>query len=534
MFLLYFCHKFKSMKHLLNYLNMKRIIVIAGLLLLAIVALWLYYVELDFFKNNRKKSVLPITTNAVTIFSDTTATLGGNITGTGYFERGVVYATTPNPTTVNNKTSVTGSETGNFNINVSGLKANTRYYVRAYAVNPEETVYGAQVRFTTTATKNASYILDDDCAETNLVFFDNHSLGNRFYVGEDGVLTSINVFAQNRTENASKHVIIDIYDAQRQLVSSSAPFALAGNDWVTVALNNVPYSDIFYVMVRWPGSEQGTHGLGYDTNGNYANAGYNWLRNNNGSWSLLHEANSQYNPGVFMIRANVNTSGTGTVKEMGRLPALATASTAVTATSVSLAGNILHAGTPPYTERGIVYCTHTNPAVTCAGKTVITGTGTGVYSTNVSNLRANTTYYARAYAINAGGIAYGNEITFTTFDPTLLPALTTNAATNIAATSATLYGNVTNAGTPEYTERGIVYCTHTNPVITCSGKTAIAGTGTGSITTDVSNLRANTTYYARAYAISADGAFYGNEITFTTPVAPDEEPTQELPEESTE
>ena len=517
---------------------MKRIIIFLGIAIVVVTALWLCFVQMDFFENIRKKSALPdLTTNAVTIFADTTAIFGGNITGAGkllYTGWGVVYATTPNPTTANNKTPVTGSEAGSFNVNVSGLTANTRYYVRAYAINSEGTVYGAQVRFATTTKTNASYILDDDSAETNLVFFDNHSLGNRFYVGEDGVLTSINVYAQNRSDNANKHVIIDIYNAQRQLVSSSAPFTLAGNAWVTVPLNNVPYSDIFYVMVRWPGSEQGTHGLGYDANGNYANAGYNWLRNNNGSWSLLQEANSQYTPGVFMIRANVNTSGTGTVKELGRLPALATAAAAVTAASAALAGNIIHAGTPEYTERGIVYCTHTNPVVTCAGKTVIAGTGTGVYSTNVSDLRANTTYYARAYAINAGGTAYGNEITFTTLDPTLLPALTTGAATNITATSATLDGNVINAGTPEYTERGIVYCTHSIPVVTCSGKIVIAGTGMGSFSTDVSNLRANTTYYVRSYAISTDGTFYGNETTFTTPEASDEVPDQELSEESNE
>jgi len=511
---------------------------LAGIFIVAVIAIWLCYVEMDFFENARKRSALPkLTTNAITTFTDTTATLGGNITGEGsppYTERGVVYATTPNPTTAKNKTPVTGSETGDFSVNVSELTANTRYYVRAYAINSEGTIYGAQVRFTTTAITNASYILDDDSTETDLSLFDNHSLGNQFYVGEDGVLTSINLFARNRSDNANKHVIIDIYNAQRQLVSSSAPFALAGNAWVTVPLKNVPYSDIFYVMVRWPGSEQGTHGLGYDTNGNFSNAGYNWLRNNNGSWSLLHEATPQYNPGVFLIRANVNTSGTGTIKEKGRIPTLATAATAVTATTVALAGNIFDAGIPAYTERGIVYCTHTNPVVTCAGKITIAGTGTGVFSTHVSDLRANTTYYARAYAINAERITYGNEITFTTSDPTLLPALTTGEATNITATSATLDGNVVNAGTPAYTERGIVYCTHSIPVITCTGKIVVAGTGTGSFTTDVSNLRANTTYYARAYATNADGTFYGNETTFTTPAAPDEAPVQKLPWESNE
>jgi len=517
--------------------------ILAGIVTVAVIALWLCY-EMVFLENDHKKSALPkLTTNAVTTFSDTTATLGGNITRTGkspLTERGMVYATTPKPTTENHKTPVTGSETGSFNVEVSGLTANTRYYVRAYAINSEGTAYGTQVRFTTTAVSNVSYILDDGSAETNFSYSDNFSLGNLFNVSEDGMLTSIDIYARNSSDNTNKQVILDIYNAQRQSIGSSAPFTLASDDWVNVSLNNIPYSGAFYVMVRWPASETGTHGLGYDTNGTYTNAGFNWLRDNTGNWWLLHEASSRYSPGVFMIRANVNTSGTGKLTGTGKLPMLATASTAITATSAMLAGNIFNAGTPEYTERGIVYCTHTDPVVTCAGKMVIAGSGTGVYSTHVSDLRANTTYYARAYAINEEGTAYGNEITFTTSDPTLLPALTTGEVTNITANSATFDGNVVNAGTPEYTERGIIYCTHTNPSITCAGKTAISGTGIGNFNTDVSSLRANTTYYARSYAISADGTFYGNEVTFTTPAAPEEEvpdqevPDQELPEESNE
>jgi uncharacterized protein (TIGR02145 family) len=43
------------------------------------------------------------------------------------------------------------------------------------------------------------------------------------------------------------------------------------------------------------------------------------------------------------------------------------------------------------------------------------GSGTGVFSTVLRGLTPGTTYYARSYAKNAGGlVAYGNEVTFTT------------------------------------------------------------------------------------------------------------------------
>jgi len=514
---------------------MNRIYIYAGILAVAIIAIWLCYVHTDIFK---RFSQPKLTTNAVTTFSYNTATLGGNITRKGkpsYTEHGVVYSTTTNPTTANFKLPVTiDSETGHFEVIASDLKENTRYYVRAYAINSEETIYGAQVRFTTTAVPNASFIIDDGSAETNFSYFDNLSLGNQFNSGENtGVITSVDVYAKYRYDNANYQVIIDIFNDQRRLVGSSAPFTLASDDWVNVSINNVAYSGTFYVMVRWPSSELGTHGLGYDTNGPYVNAGLNWVRDDSGNWWLLHEASSHYNRGVFMIRVNVNTSGTGTVtdKPTGRQPVLATANAAaITANTVALAGNIFYVGTPPYTERGMVYCTHENPIITCS-KNVVAGAGTtGIFTTQLSGLSANTTYFARAYATSEEGTAYGNEISFVTSNPANFPSLTTNDVTNITANSATIYGNIVSAGKPEYTERGIAYCTHSNPSVTCS-KREVTGSGTGSFSADVSGLRGNTTYYARSYAISADGTFYGNETTFTTQTNPDEEPPAVFVEE---
>ena len=45
---------------------------------------------------------------------------------------------------------------------------------------------------------------------------------------------------------------------------------------------------------------------------------------------------------------------------------------------------------------------------------MVSGTETGYFSVAITGLTANTTYYARAYAINAAGVAYGNQVSFTT------------------------------------------------------------------------------------------------------------------------
>lgn len=94
-----------------------------------------------------------VTTSAVSGVAKTTAGVGGNVTsdgGNAVTARGVVWSTTENPTISGNK-SIDGSGTGSFISNISGLTANTTYYLRAYATNSVGTAYGNQISFTTIA-----------------------------------------------------------------------------------------------------------------------------------------------------------------------------------------------------------------------------------------------------------------------------------------------------------------------------------------------------------------------------------------------
>ena len=100
-------------------------------------------------------------------------------------------------------------------------------------------------------------------------------------------------------------------------------------------------------------------------------------------------------------------------------------------------------------------------------------------------------------------------------DDILLPKLTTTA-TNIGTNTATLGGEIIDAGTPAYTERGVCYATTQYPVIIKDNKIIVAGSGTGSFTTNVSGLTENTEYYVRAYATNTEGTAYGEQIVFKT------------------
>jgi starch-binding outer membrane protein SusE/F len=92
-----------------------------------------------------------LTTAAITAFTGNSATGGGNVTVTGGADvtaRGICYGLKPAPTTADTKTSDSKGP-GAFVSSLTGLKGNTKYYVRAYAINSAGTGYGPEVSFTT-------------------------------------------------------------------------------------------------------------------------------------------------------------------------------------------------------------------------------------------------------------------------------------------------------------------------------------------------------------------------------------------------
>lgn len=96
---------------------------------------------------------LPVlTTTAISNIGQTTSTSGGTISSDGggaITARGVVWSTSQNPTVALSTKTTDGSGTGAFTSNITGLTANTQYYVRAYATNSAGTAYGNEVFFNT-------------------------------------------------------------------------------------------------------------------------------------------------------------------------------------------------------------------------------------------------------------------------------------------------------------------------------------------------------------------------------------------------
>lgn len=79
-------------------------------------------------------------------------------------------------------------------------------------------------------------------------------------------------------------------------------------------------------------------------------------------------------------------------------------------------GNITSDGGLPIISRGI--CRSRNPNPTIADTLVTAGSGTGNFSCIITGLSQQTLYYARAYATNLAGTAYGQSVSFTTKEDT--------------------------------------------------------------------------------------------------------------------
>lgn len=95
-----------------------------------------------------------IITETVTEIDWTSAVSGGDVImdgGTIVIEKGVVWDTKTNPTAnLSTKTS-DGRGLGSFKSKINGLVAGTQYFVRAYAINSTDTIYGKEVIFKTSS-----------------------------------------------------------------------------------------------------------------------------------------------------------------------------------------------------------------------------------------------------------------------------------------------------------------------------------------------------------------------------------------------
>ncbi len=93
-----------------------------------------------------------------------------------------------------------------------------------------------------------------------------------------------------------------------------------------------------------------------------------------------------------------------------------TAISNITSTTANSGGTIIWDGGVPVTACGVCWNTSGNP--TTANSKTTDVASSGIFTSTLTGLTANTTYYCRAYATNNLGTEYGNEVTFKTLQST--------------------------------------------------------------------------------------------------------------------
>ncbi len=496
--------------------------------------------EITFATNTMGPTII---TAAISNITENSAVGGGNITsdgGVAIIARGVCWDTIPNPT-INSSHTTNGGGMGSFTSNLIGLTAGTTYYVRAYAVNAVGTTYGNEVLFTTNAslptltTLVASSITDSSAVSGGSITndggnaviargvcwsttpnptisdnytFDGIGIGN-YTSNMTGLMAGITYYVRSYATNA----IGTAYGNQVSFTTNATLPTLT-----TIMASNITDSSAAGGgnIASDGGAAIVARGVCWDTTPNPTISG-NHTNNGSGTGSFTGNLTGLTAGTTYYVRAYAtNAIGTAYGNQVSfttnaTFPTLTTimASNITDSTAVS-GGNLSSDGGTAIVARGVCWDTTPNPTIN--GNHTNNGSGIGSFTSNLTGLTAGTTYYVRAYATNAVGTEYGNQIMFTT--TAVYTSVITSVVSNITDSSAAGGGNVTNNGGIAIIARGICWSTSPNPTINDNHTTN--GTDTGAFTSNITGLIYGTTYYVRAYVTNSAGTTYGNEVSFHT------------------
>ncbi len=393
-----------------------------------------------------------VATVPATSVTSTTAMCGGIVRtegATNVTARGICWSVVKEPSVSLSTRTPDSTDIGNFTVLLTNLLPNTVYYIRAYAEINDDVIYGNESNFKTTQPTIPSLTSAKP----------DHISGNSAICGGN-ILTD-----------------------------GGSPVKMRG--------------------VCWSTSENPSTGTSQRT------------ADSSGVGAFISKltglsANKKYYARAYAV----NSLGTAYGEQVSFtttpaiLPVITTSSpSGITRNTVSIGGSITDDGGSEIISRGICWNESPDPTADQYTRTV-NGTGTGTFSGTITGLAAGKTYFARAYAINRPGISYGNQVSFTTAKAEL-PTVSTVLPEGITQTSAFSGGNVTDDGGAAVTERGICWSTSGNPTVLLNTKTT-DGAGTGTFKSGITGLKANTTYFIRAYATGIEGTAYGSQIEFKT------------------
>jgi len=491
-----------------------------------------------------------VSTIVVTSITGNSATSGGNITDDGAANitaRGVCWNTTGNPDIENTHTT-DGTGSGIYNSSMTSLLANKTYYVRSYVINSVGTSYGEEYSFATSDLPVLSTNPITAVTGTSATTGGNIFAGGELSITQRGVCwnTTGNPTLEDSntingtgtgafTSNISGLSLGTTYFVKAYAINSSG--TAYGNEYFFTTLNLPTLTTNAVSLVTGTTATSGGN-ISYNGGAVVTTRGICWNTTGNPTISDSHipigDGTGAFSTGLtgltigttYYLRAYAtNIIGTAygnpqSFTTQNFASVTTSAISAITYTTATGGGNITSDGGALITQRGICWNTTGSPVMT--GNHTTDGPGAGIFTSSITGLAANNTYYVRAYAINSIGTTYGQQITFST--PTIvqpqsgLPVIGTINVTT-GSNGYNTGGYISSDGGTTVTQRGVCWSTNQNPTIADSYTTD--GTGTGLFNSLIASLGGcGSTYYIRAYATNTLGTGYGNELSITSGLLP--------------
>ncbi len=232
------------------------------------------------------------------------------------------------------------------------------------------------------------------------------------------------------------------------------------------------------------------------------------------------QAETTYYVRAYATNETGTTYGTEvsfTTENLSVLTVTISNATNITASTASVIGNITELGESNITAHGHCWSNSAAPNINDDNTDYGTANETGEYTSPITNLQPNTTYYIRAFATNSEGTIYSSETSFTTSDGKATVSISN--PTNIDYQTITANANILDLGASNPTQHGFIWSeTNSNPTTTNNdgiielGSTSI----TGSFISNLTNFTAATNYYIRAFVTNSYGIAYSEIITFST------------------